>query len=290
MRRTMASDLFVTDRGRGPVVLAIHGQPGLSSDWDDVMPQLVGDHRMLVPDRPGYGRSAGEALAMAENAEILADMLVERGAVPATIVGHSYGGGIALLLAARRPEVVSGLVLVASVGQADSVNTVDHVLALPWAGEVLAAAGMVAFGKVLPRLRGLASHVPGRRLDWLEASLPDRRYVEVTSGFGRQLWRSFVVEQRALVREIGDVEAVLSGIRVPTVVIAGTWDVVVPPSVAAAVAAAIPGAQLTIVARTGHFVPRDAPRVVAEAVRRVEARVSAPDGPDAPGEASGPGA
>jgi pimeloyl-ACP methyl ester carboxylesterase len=284
----MVSDLFVTDRGRGPVVLAIHGQPGLSSDWDDVVPQLVGDHRMLVPDRPGYGRSAGDALAMADNAEILADMLVERGAAPATIVGHSYGGGIALLLAARRPEVVSGLVLVASVGQADSVNTVDHLLALPWAGELLAAAGMVAFGKVLPRLRGLAGHIPGRRLDWLAASLPDRRDVEVTSGFGRQLRRSFVVEQRALVREIGDVEAVLPGIQVPTVVIAGTWDVVVPPSVAAAVAAAVSGAELMIVARTGHFVPRDAPRVVAEAVRRVEAMASASDGSDARGEAGGP--
>jgi pimeloyl-ACP methyl ester carboxylesterase len=113
--------------------------------------------------------------------------------------------------------------------------------------------------------------------------------VEVTSGFGRQLWRSFVFEQRALVHEIGDVEAILPGIRVPTVVIAGTWDVIVPPSVAAAVAAAVPGAELILVARTGHFVPRDAPRVVADAVRRVEALVSAPDGSDTRGEAGGPG-
>jgi pimeloyl-ACP methyl ester carboxylesterase len=188
------------------------------------------------------------------------------------VIGHSYGGGIAVLLAARHPEVVSGLVLVGSVGRADSVNAVDHVLALPWAGEALAAAGLVAFGRVLPRLRGLAGHAPGRRLAWLEASLPDRRFAEVAAGFGRQIWRSFVFEQRALMREIGDVEAALSEVRVPTVVISGTWDVVVPPSVATSVAATITGAELVTVARTGHFVPRDAPKVVADAVRRVEGR------------------
>jgi pimeloyl-ACP methyl ester carboxylesterase len=270
----MTSDLFVTDQGRGPPVLAVHGQPGLASDWDSVAVDLVDDHRVLVPDRPGYGRSGGDAVGMADNAELLADMLVEHGAAPATVVGHSYGGGIAVLMAHRRPEVVAGLVLVGSVGRADSVNAADHVLAWPWAGEALAAAGLMAFGKILPRLRDLAGHVPGRRLAWLEASLPDRRYVEVTSGFARQTWRSFVAEQRALVREIGDVEAALPRVGVPTVVIAGSWDVVVPASVATSIAAAVAGSELVVVARTGHFVPRDAPRVVADAVRRVELRTA----------------
>jgi pimeloyl-ACP methyl ester carboxylesterase len=288
----VVSDLFVTDRGRGPSVLAVHGQPGLASDWDSVSPHLVGDHRVLAPDRPGYGHSEGEALGMAANAEVLADMLLERGAAPATVIGHSYGGGIALLMAARRPEVVGGLVLVASVGRADSVKMADHVLALPWAGEALAVTGLAAFGKVLPRLRDLAGHVPGRRLAWVEASLPDRRFMEVASVFGRQIWRSFVVEQRALVREIGDVEAALPRVGVPTVVMAGTWDVVVPPAVATSIAAAVPGAELMVLVRTGHFVPRDAPLVVADAVRRVEARTAAArrSDPDAPGEVDEAGA
>jgi pimeloyl-ACP methyl ester carboxylesterase len=267
----MGRDLFVTDQGRGPNVLAVHGQPGLASDWDIVLPRLVDDHRVLAVDRPGYGHSAGDPVGLAANAEMLAALLVERGAAPATVVGHSYGGGIAILMAAHHPEVVSGLVLVGSVGRADSLNVVDHVLALPWAGEAITATGLQTLGRVLPRIRELAGRVPGRRLQWLEASLPDRRYVEVASRFGRQIWRTFVFEQRALVREIGDVEAALDRVEVPTVVISGTWDVVVPSSVAASVAAAVPGAQLVTVARTGHFVPRDAPAVVARAVRTVEA-------------------
>jgi pimeloyl-ACP methyl ester carboxylesterase len=288
----MARALFVVDRGRGPAVLAVHGQPGLASDFDAVLSHLVDDHRVLAVDRPGYGETAGEAIGMAANAEVLADLLVERDAVPAAVVGHSYGGGIAILLAARRPEVVSGLVLVGSVGRADSVNVVDHVLALPWAGEALTATGLLALGRVLPRLRGLAGRVPGRRLAWLEASLPDRHYAEVASRFGRQIWRSFVVEQRALVHEIADVEAALPLVHVPTVVVSGTWDVVVVPSVATSVAAAIAGAQLVTVARTGHFVPRDAPSVVDRAVRTVEARAAAGSGlePRSAGEVDDAGA
>ena len=81
-----------------------------------------------------------------------------------------------------------------------------------------------------------------------------------------------MAEQRSLVREIEAVEAALGSVRAPTVVISGTWDLVVPPSVSASIAAAIAGSELVSVARTGHFVPRDAPDVVASAVRSVEAR------------------
>jgi pimeloyl-ACP methyl ester carboxylesterase len=122
-------DLFVIDEGRGPAVLALHGQPGLASDWEKVLPYLVGDHRVLAPDRPGYGRSGGDAIGMGANAELMADMVVRWGVAPVTVVGHSYGGGIGILMAARYPDVVRALVLVGSVGRADSLNVVDHVLA-----------------------------------------------------------------------------------------------------------------------------------------------------------------
>jgi pimeloyl-ACP methyl ester carboxylesterase len=282
----MVSGLSATDRGQGPVVLAVHGQPGSAEDWDPVVAQLAADHRVLVPDRPGYGRTGGDTLGMAANADVLADFLEEKVAVPAVIVGHSYGGGIAALLGLRHPDVVSGLVLVGSVGRADSVNVLDHVLALPWAGEVLTAAGLLSFGSLLPRLRGLVTHVPGRRLAWLEANIPDRGLRGDNRGTSSQIRRSFVAEQRALVREIVDVESALAHITVPTVVVSGAWDVVVPPSVAETIATDVAGAELVTVPRAGHFVPRDAPQVVAAAVRRVEARSSgeAPDPWDSGGE------
>jgi pimeloyl-ACP methyl ester carboxylesterase len=262
---------FVADRGRGDPVLLVHGQPGLGSDWEPVAERLA-DHRLLIVDRPGFGRSGEETLSIEGNAEVLGDLVIERDAAPVTVVGHSYGGGVAILLAARRPELVSGVVLVGSVGRANSLNVLDHLLAAPVMGEFLSAAGLFTLGRVLPRLRNLASDQQFAALDWLRATLPDDRYNRVSAQRGRRVWRSFVAEQRTLVREIGAVEAALGSIRAPTTVVSGAWDLVVPPSVSASIAAAIPGSELVTVARTGHFVPRDAPEVVASAVRAVESR------------------
>lgn len=262
---------FVVDRGRGAPVLFVHGQPGLGSDWDPVVERLT-DHRLLIVDRPGYGRSGEETLSIAGNADLLADVVVERHAAPVTVVGHSYGGGVAIELAARRPELVAGLVLVGSIGRANSLNVLDRVLATPVMGEVLSAAGLFTLARVLPRVRHLVEPQQHAAFAWLRASLPDERYDKVSLQGGRQVWRSFVAEQRSLVREIGSVEAALGSVRVPTVVISGTWDLVVPPSVSASIAVSIPGSELVSVARTGHFVPRDAPEVVAAAVRTVESR------------------
>ena len=267
---------FVVDQGRGAPVLFVHGQPGLGSDWDRVVERLD-DHRVLVVDRPGYGRSGGEPLSIAGNADLLGQVVEERVGAPVTVVGHSYGGGVAIELAAGRPELVAGLVLVGSIGRANSLNLLDRVLAKPVVGEALSAAGLFTVARVLPRVRHLVGPEHRAALDWLWASLPDERYDKVSRQRGREVRRSFLVEQRFLVREIGAVEAALGSVRAPTVVISGTWDLVVPPSVSACIAASIPGSELVTVARTGHFVPRDAPDVVASAVRAVEAR--APDQP-----------
>jgi pimeloyl-ACP methyl ester carboxylesterase len=263
--------LFVVDRGRGAPVLFVHGQPGLGSDWDEVAARLP-DHRVLVVDRPGYGRSGPDVLSIEGNAQLLAELVTERQAGPVTVVGHSYGGGVAIELAASRPELVAGLVLVGSIGRADSLNVLDHLLAAPVMGEALSAAGLFTLGHVLPRVRHLVGAQHHGALQWLRATLPDERYDRVSAQRGRQVWRSFVAEQRSLVREIGVVEGALGSVRAPTTVISGTWDVVVPPSVSVCIAASIPGSELVSVARTGHFVPRDAPEVVAAAVRTVEAR------------------
>lgn len=259
-----------TDVGDGPPVLFVHGQPGLGADFDPVARLLRADHRILQPDRPGYGRSGGEALSMHDNALVLAELLREAGAAPATVVGHSYGGGIAILLAALRPDLVSALVLAGSVGSKNSLSAFDRVLAAPAVGEVLGALCLFTFGTVLPKVTG-AGALSLLRLPRLRAGLPDSTYLD-GAGAGRGIWRSFVTEQRALLEEIGNVEASLVLLRAPTVVISGEWDFVVPPSVGRDIASAVAGAQLVKVERVGHFLPRDAPEVIARAVRTAEAR------------------
>ncbi|HUY63825.1 MAG TPA: alpha/beta hydrolase [Acidimicrobiales bacterium] len=264
--------LHVAEHGAGPAVLLVHGQPGLGTDWDGVTDLLVEDHRVVVPDRPGYGSSGEEPASMAANADVLAQVLADLGSGPAVVVGHSYGGGIAVLMADRHPDVVRGLVLVGSVGIGASVNGLDRMMAWPAVGEVLSAGALFAVGRVLPLMAPLGTVLPAGAEARLRATLPDRRHFSGPSRLSRRVLRSFVSEQRALVSEIGDVERALGRIRRPTIVMAGTWDVVVPTVVAAAIAAQVPAAELVTLSGAGHFLPRDAPSAVAEAVRRVEER------------------
>jgi pimeloyl-ACP methyl ester carboxylesterase len=276
--------LRVADEGTGEPVLLLHGQPGSAADWDPVGRDLAGDHRVLVVDRPGYGATPLEARSMAGNAELLADLVLARVGRPVVVAGHSYGGGVALLMAARRPEAVAGLTLVSSVGTRATVNGVDHILATPGIGTLLSGAGLFTLGRVLPRVGALVRRLPSAAAERLRLSLPDDRYGAEVSRAGLRLWRSFLAEQRALVAEIGDVEAAIGRVRVPTAVVTGTRDVVVPPAASAELAALIPGAELVVSARTGHFAVRDAPVVVGDAVRRTVRRarrarsVGEPDG------------
>lgn len=271
--------LLAAERGAGAPVLLVHGQPGSAADWDPVVDVVDGGRtspRLLVVNRPGYSTSTVGPASMAGNAEMLADLLVARAAAPAVVVGHSYGGGIALLMAARRPEVVSGLVLVSAVGLADCVNGFDHMLALPAIGELLSAAGLFTVGRLLPRMRTLSTRMSGTLAERLRATLPDERYGAELSRSGVRMWRTFVAEQRSLVAEIDDVAAAVSAVTVPTAVVTGTWDVVVPPAASAALAAQVPGAELVTLAGVGHFPARDAPRALGRAIERTLERVQRP--------------
>ena len=258
------------DTGTGPPVVLLHGQPGTGASWDPVIRLLESGHRVLAPDRIGYGSSTGEARGLIDNAELIALFLEERRAGPATVVAHSWAGGVAVLLAHRHPGVVSNLILVGAACTPDSLDTIDRLLALPGVGNALTTAGLVAIDSVLPRMRSLLRYVPVRYREQIATSLPSEpgRIGERArnGGFARQK-RSFMTEQRALGEEMPAVTAALAELAVPVVVVSGAWDLVVRPSAAASLARAISGAELINFPRSGHFVARDAPDELAEVIR-----------------------
>ena len=260
--------LAAVDRGSGPTVLLLHGQPGSGASWDPVADRLVDRFRVLAPDRPGYGATAGEARGIADNAELAAALLEVTGAGPATVVAHSWAGGVGVLLADRRPDLVHGLVLVGAACTPDSVDGLDRLLALPAVGEALTVAGLVALGEVLPRVRRLAPRVPAAFRDQFLATLPDQGVLGGERGALGRHRRSFVTEQRALVDELPAVHAALPRITVPTAVVVGTWDVVVRPGAGRTLADGIAGAELVELPRAGHFVARDSPDELAGIIAR----------------------
>lgn len=250
------------NRGGSTAVVLLHGQPGTSGDWQWVVPLLEDRYTVVIPDRPGYGRTGGPATGFAGNALATVELLDRLGLDRAVLVGHSWAGGIALAAAASHPERVAGLVLVSSVGPGERLGWDDRILAAPVVGEAIAATTIGGLGLVLGRRRvqSVASrHLQGPARDALDA-------LSRLTGGGSRVWRSFVTEQRALLAELDGLGGVLAAIRAPTLVLHGRSDRVVPATVADHLAAAIPGARLRLVPEVGHLLPHDRPDEVAAGV------------------------
>jgi pimeloyl-ACP methyl ester carboxylesterase len=136
--------------GEGAPVVLIHGLGGGAANWMGLARGLARRRRVLVPDLPGHGRSepAAAAPTVAAYADRLALLLELEGMLPATLVGHSFGGSVALRLAVRRPEAVAGIVLAGAAGittRRRIAQAVVNTLALARPGRFVARArGQIA--------------------------------------------------------------------------------------------------------------------------------------------------
>jgi len=126
--------LRVMHRSAQPVHLTfLHGQPGAGSDWSAVIDRLPDSCAVLAGDRPGYGSNKAGPGDFSANARFVLSELDAAEVAETVLVGHSYGGGVALTVAAMAPERVRALVLVSSVGRT-VLTAGTHSLLLPWWG------------------------------------------------------------------------------------------------------------------------------------------------------------
>jgi pimeloyl-ACP methyl ester carboxylesterase len=253
----------LTDASRDSVLL-LHGQPGGARDWDGVVAALDSTVEAIAIDRPGWG-GHHSATDLDGNADAALGALDRSGVAAATVVGHSFGAAVAAWLALRDPDRVGALVLAAPSVNTASLYPLDRWLAAPVAGEAASAVGLGGLGAVL-------STGPLRRFIADRLSF-DERYLAAA---GRRLmspsaWRSFVVEQRVLVRELPRLEQRVGEIAAPTTIVAGTRDYVVPASSVRRLAEQIPGAQLRWLPGAGHLLPLRRPEELASIVCGVAA-------------------
>ncbi len=107
------TELFHREAGDGPPILLIHGMGGDADVWAEAFDLLAEDHRVIAYDRRGFTRSKQEPVAdVRRHADDAAELLANLGAAPATVVGWSSGGIVALDLAIRKADSVSALVLI----------------------------------------------------------------------------------------------------------------------------------------------------------------------------------
>jgi pimeloyl-ACP methyl ester carboxylesterase len=244
-------------------LVLLHGQPGSAADWQQVVRRLPTQLHAVAADRPGYGSSRLPAGGFAANAQVVIDDLDSRGIRRAVLVGHSYGGGVALSAASLAPHRVEAVVLLASVGPG-CVDGWDKLLAAPGTGPLCALLAWrltpwIARARLAMLVRRLGRPLrPEEHVNW-----------HIWGHTARQdspLWRTFLVEQRALLRELGDLQHAISSIQAPVLLLADPHDLLVPLDTALQLARALPDARLQLVQGAGHKLPRRAADAVADAI------------------------
>jgi pimeloyl-ACP methyl ester carboxylesterase len=254
--------------GDGPPLLLIHGIGDDSRTWEEVMPVLASRHLVIAPDLLGHGQSDKPRAdySVAAYANGMRDLLSTLDVDNVTLVGHSLGGGVAMQFAYQFPERTDRLVLVSSGGVGRGVSPVLRAATLPGASLALASlrvpgapAVVRAAIRVLERLdTGLG--MDAADLNRVVEALPDQT---ARVAFTRTL-RS-VVDWRGQVVTMLDRCYLVRGM--PTMLMWGTRDSVLPVGHAFKAHEAMPGSRLEIFDDAGHFPFRADP---ARFVRELE--------------------
>lgn len=240
--------------GEGPAILLIHGIGDSSATWSPLIPQLARTHQVIAPDLLGHGASEKPRAdySVAAYANGVRDLLGVLGIERVTLVGHSFGGGVAMQFAYQFPERVDRLVLVSTGGVGPQVTPVLRGVSLPGAALLLSLLGLpgadLPVRAVVALLRlldtGLGQDAP--ELLGLVDALPD---VWARAAFIRTL-RS-VVDWRGQVVTMLDRCYLAQGM--PTLLVWGDRDGVLSVDHAFTAHEAMPGSRLEIFPGAGHF-------------------------------------
>ncbi len=253
--------------GEGPPIVLIHGITGSSETWDEVLPLLACDYTVLAPDLLGHGHSAKPRgdYSLGAYASSIRDLTLALDIPRATYVGHSLGGGIVMQFAYQFPERLERLVLVSSGGLGKEVHLMLRAVALPAAEYVLPLMHAEPLRNAGSALVGLLARIGIRAGPDLE---------EIASGFTSlgdvDARQAFIHTARSII----DIEGQRASARdklylaeeVPTLLIWGERDRVIPARHGRDAQQAIPNSRLELFPDAGHFPYKADPQRFVEAL------------------------
>jgi pimeloyl-ACP methyl ester carboxylesterase len=260
--------LAIREEGEGDPLVLVHGAGTSSAIWRRTMPRLAGGRRVVAPDLPGYGGSpaAGRGFALEEVTDRLAVGLADAGVrAPYDLVGHSMGGAIAILLAARHPERVRRLVLVAPAGLAALPRVAAGFLgavAAPFAVARRTLATPLAGSALVRRLALVGVARDGARVPAEHA-----RAVLASSAGATRIGPGLASAATA------DLRDALADVRAPLGLVWGEHDPVIPPRRIDVIRGARPDVELTVVPDTAHAPMLERPEAFCAALEDVLARL-----------------
>ncbi len=242
-------------QGDGMAVLFVHGFPLDRTVWRHVIAPLTG-RRRIAPDLRGLGLSDAPAsgYSIPQYADDMVSLLDLLGAASCVVCGLSMGGYVALDMVRRYPERIAGLILVNSRAEGDGPaarDARDEMIRMVEQEGTGALADLLAPKLLAPESQAAMPTVVERVRTMIESAPP-----------------AGVIGALRAMKDRPDATDVLGRIAVPTLVIAGREDQLIPVDYARSMATAIPGAQFTLIPGAGHLVPMEQPvptsRVIGE--------------------------
>lgn len=271
-----ATRFHYLDRGSGPPIVMIHGVGTHMRNFSySLLERLIDTHRVILIDRPGAGHSAmpqSAPIGIIEQAAATADLLRALDVEQPLIVGHSFGGAVALALGLNAPDRVCGLALLAPLTQ--------HVDAIPEA-----VASLVARGHVIRRGAARTIGVPAAQLlarrfranAFAPEAMPADFHGSGTAGLAltSSSLDATVFEVATINRDLRLLVPRYADLAVPTSVLFGRDDQVLDPAIhGASLVAQNPAVELELMSG-GHMFPVTAPDVTA---RWIKSRIRAAQG------------
>jgi pimeloyl-ACP methyl ester carboxylesterase len=242
-------------RGRGPALVLLHGLASSIYTWADVIPPLADDHDVVALDLPGFGGSdIPSDLSPPVYPATVLGLMDRLGISRATLVGNSLGAGVGVVLAARHPERVRRLVLIdAAAFNLDPSRRPLMLRALGW-------APMGAALESLPVKRRLTT-IALRQVFYDRSLVTREKVEEYLAPLARP---GAVAAMRSLLaRPSGfGLPALVSEVRVPTLIVWGRNDRWIPLADADRFAGVIPGSRKVVLESCGHMPQEERPAEV----------------------------
>jgi len=258
--------LYYKEEGKGSPLLLIHGFGASTYTWRHIAPELARDHLVIAVDLKGFGQSDkpfDERYSVFDQADLLAQLIVDKNLRNLTLVGHSFGGGVALLLALRADPRLKGriskLVLLDTSAYPQNVPVFFRLLDVP-------VVSQLGFSMVPPEVQTRVA----LRIAYFDNSKIDPDEVEtyaapLKTAAGKH---AIIHSARQIVPDgLSELSERYGSIKIPTLILWCDHDRIVPLGVGLKLRRTLPNSTFRLVEDCGHMPQEEQPQATLKLIQ-----------------------
>jgi pimeloyl-ACP methyl ester carboxylesterase len=253
--------LASSSTGKGEPVLLIHGFGASSYSWRHIIEPLSQKYRVIAVDLKGFGDSPkprDNRYSVYEQARLVRNFILEKGLQNLHIIGHSYGGGVALVtsvyLSASHPNLQSSLTLIDSIAYPQDLPAFIEVLATPILGPLVSYAipNTIQVKNLLKKVYFSDALIPQSAIDHYADNLdkPNAKYAILTTA------------QQMLPADLQQLSENYASLAIPTLIIWSRDDEIVPLEIGERLHKTLPNSKMVILNGVGHAVQEEQPLIL----------------------------